>query len=73
MGRQDDLVARFLVHRFEADTGGDAYGNELDGLITWKASWKQSISFKFAIFNGKDGFEDKSQVWLFTSYKFGKG
>jgi hypothetical protein len=60
------------------DLGGNTvsnYGSELDASVTYKASWKQTFSFKLALYSADDTSilptgQDVSKFWLYTTYKF---
>ena len=57
-------------HDYSADFGDDAYGSELNALVTYPSPWKQVFAAKFAIYR-EDGFSrDTSKLWVWTQYSF---
>ena len=49
---------------------GVALGTEIDGVVTYKASWKQTFGLKFAYYDADTFATDTTKVWLFTGFKF---
>jgi hypothetical protein len=66
------LTAVLVQHDFAADTEGPDHGSELDGMLSWKASWGQTFAAKFASFRAaSDGaFNDRTIWWAWTEYRF---
>ena len=60
-----------VYHRFEADSGGATYGQELDALFKWSSWWDQDFYFKAAAYDADEFAFDTMQFWLYTTYKFG--
>jgi hypothetical protein len=57
-----------------ANTVSD-YGTEFDAVINYKASWKQTFSFKLALYSADDTSvlptgQDVTKYWFYTTYKF---
>ncbi|HXV76240.1 MAG TPA: hypothetical protein VD788_07965, partial [Candidatus Polarisedimenticolaceae bacterium] len=62
--------ALLAFHRFDADSGGDRYGSELDARMVYTAPWDQQFVLSFAIFDGDVGFTDTNKLWIFSEYAF---
>ncbi len=59
-----------VYHDFSADTGGGAWGNELDAAVVYTAPWKQQFAVKFAKYDAEDFATDTTKLWLWTSWGF---
>jgi hypothetical protein len=69
-GRAGKFSFMAVYHKFDADTGGAKYGNEIDFLVGYTAPWKQSFYLKYANYSADEWAADVSKIWLFTTYKF---
>ncbi|MDQ2068678.1 alginate export family protein [Natronospira bacteriovora] len=63
-----NLLAR--LHDFRADTGGDAWGRELNISAGHKLPGPWATEIKLAHFDGDDGVVDVSKVWWTLSARF---
>jgi hypothetical protein len=63
-------TAILVGHHFSPDASGADYGNEIDGRIEWKASWKQIVGFQWALYNAEGLSTDTNKLWLYTSWGF---
>lgn len=64
------LKAELIVHDFSAESGSGDYGSEIDGLLRWKAPWKQTFVLKMAIYNADEFSFDTTKAWLMSSVSF---
>jgi hypothetical protein len=69
-GKAGEFTFTGVYHKFDADTGGQKYGNEIDFLVGYTAPWKQGFYLKFAAYSADDWTEDVTKTWLYTTYKF---
>lgn len=59
-----------FYHRFEADTGGARFGDEIDFQLVRRINKALSLTAKAAFFNGKPGFADRDKYMLQADYAF---
>lgn len=59
------LQARF--HGFDADDGGADYGDELDFRVGRSIGEKLQLDAFLAVFDGDDGFNDVTKLWLMVT------
>jgi len=64
------VKAALIYHKFEADNGNADYGQEVDGVLKYKASWGQSFLLKFARYDADTVATDTTKIWLSTGFKF---
>jgi hypothetical protein len=58
-------------HEFTSDSMSLDYGDELNAVLSYKASWKQVFALKYASYNADDFSADTDKFWFWTSYSFG--
>ncbi|MCK9996469.1 MAG: hypothetical protein KAH56_09380, partial [Candidatus Krumholzibacteria bacterium] len=68
-GKFGSLKWLLAYHLFDANDGGAKYGNEIDALLTYKTSWKQTFGVKGAFYSADDFATDTNKFWVFTGYK----
>ena len=62
------LSAALVLHRFESDRDGRAYGDELDASLGWKFAPRWNALFKVARYRA-DGFAaDVDKLWISVEY-----
>lgn len=59
-----------FYHKFEADSGGASYGDEIDIQAGYRLNKNIGFLAKAAFFSGKNGIPDITKFWLQTEYSF---
>ncbi|MCU0303889.1 MAG: alginate export family protein [Thermoanaerobaculales bacterium] len=59
-----------VYHDFSADTGGAAWGTELDAEIAYTTPWKQQLALKYAGYDADEHATDTTKLWLYTTWGF---
>jgi hypothetical protein len=67
--RPGDVIVQARYHRFEADDGGQRYGDELDLQVGYKFTNRFRGDLYFADFDGRDGFVDVTKFWVQLLFK----
>lgn len=57
-----------VFHRFEADTDGRRYGDELDFQVTYETPWKQTFGLKGAFYDADTFAADTDKVMIWTAF-----
>ena len=65
----DAVSAAIFYHDFEADIGGDSYGEEYDAVCSWKINGNLSVTAKVAYFDGKS-MPNIARLWLQMDMKY---
>ena len=66
------LMAKLVFHDFTAESTGPDYGNEIDGVLSYKSAWGQVFAIKLALFSADSagGMTDTDKLWFFTKFSF---
>ncbi len=64
-----DFIIQARYHDFEADSGSQDYGTELDFQFGYKFTKRFRGDLYFADFSGKDGLPDVTKVWVQAYFK----
>lgn len=59
-------------HDFAAESQGPDHGTEVDGVVSYNASWGQTFGARFALFEADAGgtYTDTDKLWVFSGYSF---
>lgn len=72
-GERDAFQVKGVLHRFEADTGGADYGDEIDVELAWTAPWKQRFALRAALYDADTFSTDTEKIWAYTTFGFRVG
>jgi hypothetical protein len=62
------LTASLVLHRYESDTDGRRYGDELDAALSWKLAPQWNVLFKTARYRADSFAADVNKLWVSVEY-----
>ena len=69
-GRHGAFSWDATYHDFQAATGGQYYGWELDLDVIYETPWKQTFAAKSASYQAGGFSSDTNKFWIWTTYTF---